>query len=288
MDDSIQPSSEQPLPRSGSRAFPMTLLGLVLATATGVLWSGSDRTPADATAPLEIHGADRINADPDSELIVTSWNIHHGEGQDGVLDLNRIAEGVSGSHFSGLYEVNGGWSTNQAFQLADLTDQAAVFAPTERRWWHNHFGNACLFSREPQAIVRIPLPGTQGKKFRNVVMATVPCAGGNVRILAVHLDRIRDRERQLEMVLELFASVKPPAILMGDLNTERSDPNLLSTLNQPEIVDAVEAIGTDSPDGRIDWMLVKGLEVIDASLVDSEASDHPLIRARFRLNAHSP
>ena len=70
---------------------------------------------------------------------------------------------------------------------------------------------------------------------------------------------------------------------MGDFNTQRSDSLLLATLEQPDVEDAIEATGISSPEGRIDWMLFKGLQVVDASLVDSQASDHPLIRARFRL-----
>lgn len=256
---------------------------MVIAVMVGLLaWKGSDRQPADSTRPLEWYAEQRLAPVAGQTLSLTSWNIHHGEGPDGVEDLERIAELLESSDVAAMYEVAGSWNSNQAYELADLTGHAAVFAGTERRWWHDHWGNAVLSRVHASDLMRIPLPGTQGRKFRNAVLMQVPMGPGSVRILCVHLDRVADRERQLRQVVGLFQALEPPCVLMGDLNTRRDDPVLGPLLAQPDVQDVLDARGVESSLDRIDWMLVRGLQVVEAEIRDNGGSDHPCLSAQLR------
>ncbi|MEO1993755.1 MAG: endonuclease/exonuclease/phosphatase family protein, partial [Planctomycetaceae bacterium] len=119
------------------------------------------------------------------------------------------------------------------------------------------------------------------KKYRNAVLSVIDLPSGSVRILSVHLDRRRDRRRQLEAVTRLFLSLEPPAVLMGDLNTTRSDEVLKRTLQHPEVTDVLADTEFEDDPRRIDWMLVRGLRCRNAELIDNRSSDHPVIRAEL-------
>ena len=113
------------------------------------------------------------------------------------------------------------------------------------------------------------------------MLSVVDLPAGSVRILSVHLDRRRDRRRQLTAVTRLFLSLESPAVLMGDLNTTRSDEILQRTLQHPDVVDVLADTKFADDSRRIDWMLVRGLRCLDAELVDNRSSDHPVIRAEL-------
>jgi endonuclease/exonuclease/phosphatase family metal-dependent hydrolase len=244
-------------------------------------WIGSNRTPADGTRPLELEHGDRIAATSSETIVLGTYNIHGGEGIDNVLDLKRIAENLRGVDFAGLYEVHAGYASHQGSEIAEQLELATAFAATERRWWHDHFGNAILTRLPLRGLHRIPLPGTQGKKFRNAVLANLEWGPTTLHVLAVHLDRVQDRERQLQQVIDLFNSLESPAVLMGDLNTTRDDPQLSALLAKPQVQDALEAVGLEESAPRIDWMIFKGMQCQDAQLIASPASDHPAVIARF-------
>jgi len=72
-------------------------------------------------------------------------------------------------------------------------------------------------------------------------------------------------------------------VLMGDLNTPSNDPALGAMLSVGGAVDAVGAkLGQPTPE-RIDWILTRGLEAVDARVEDRGASDHPVVWAELRL-----
>lgn len=268
--------------RSRARTFAIRLTISLIACGLLALWIGSNRLPAVATTPLSIHGQQRASELKSETLRIGTYNIHGGVGLDGIRDLNRIATNLQGVDVAGLYEVHSSFFSNQAYQIADRMELAACFAATERRWWHDHFGNGLLTRVNLKGLVRIPLPGTQGKKFRNAILASVPCGRSTIHILAVHLDRVQDRERQLRIVIQMFLSLEAPAVLMGDLNTRHDDPQLAELLARDDVDDALLSIGVKSAEKRIDWLLMRGLRCEAAELHDNPASDHPAITATVR------
>jgi len=270
---------------------------LLLMIIGGVVYEGADRDPADPTRPLVYSRYGIIVQDlppktpplTSEELTVVSFNIHSGKGTDGVTDLNRISKLLEGCNLAGLYEVrNPVWGKDQSAQIAELIYSDSWFAATERHWYHEHFGNALLSRVAVTDVQRLPLPGTRGKAFRNAILAYIPWQDQTLKVLAVHIDREQDRERQLKLVTQLFQALEAPAILMGDLNTTIDDPLLQSLRTTPGVQSPLhDTMGDTVPAGTIDWMFTKGLSTVSAELLENEASDHPALKVRVRLPENS-
>ena len=104
-------------------------------------------------------------------------------------------------------------------------------------------------------------------------------------MLLTHVTRgdDRDRQTQLRTVIALFRALAEPAILLGDMNSQADDPQIRALLDTPGVVDPVgEVLGSEAP-SRIDWIITRGLRCLDAGVVETEASDHPLVWAEVEL-----
>jgi endonuclease/exonuclease/phosphatase family metal-dependent hydrolase len=261
--------------------------------AAFVYWQGSTKRPTGAASGARLNQAPGMTAvDSDSDTSqrtfrVANFNIHGGRGPDGRLDLARTAEQLAGFDLIGLNEVRGTrWRTSvdQAQQLGEELDLAWLFAPTERRWGRDDFGNGLLAWRANVRWQRMPLPKPSSRTNRNFVWARLPVGDVTVNVLVTHLERgdTAERHLQLQSLGDLFLSLAGPAILMGDLNSTADDPQLRELLAAPGVSDALSQRGIESPH-RIDWMLVRGLNVLDAGLIDRGASDHPLAWAELEV-----
>ncbi len=266
---------------------------LVLAVVVVVIVDGSRCTPADPHKPIQIVGS----ASPESEgsvLRVGTFNIHSGKGRDRKTDLARTASVLKVPlDVVGLNEVRGTWSQslglNQAEQLSQLWGMQSAFIPTERRWWHDHFGNALLTRLPIRQIQRLPLPGRRGKAFRCAALSQVEFQKQAVQLLTVHVDSQSDREPQLQAVVSMFLALQPPAILMGDLNSTSEDLQMAELLARPDVVDAQQDMPLDARGRkRIDWILARGLRCRTGQVVENEASDHPALVAEFEIETPTP
>jgi endonuclease/exonuclease/phosphatase family metal-dependent hydrolase len=260
----------------------------VVAVLGGMIAWGAGRHPADATKPMTVVGRAEVSQIAGRRFRVAGYNIRRGKGNDGVRDVRRTGETIRRvkPDVVGLFEVDGGlWGRppNQAAELSDELGMAAVYAPTERRFWHDHFGNALLSRVRLGSVHRIPLNCTQYRKYRNALLTRFVVGGRTVNCLAAHLDRVKDREQQLRDVFALFHSLKAPVVLVGDLNTMDDDPLLHELMGRGDSVNALLKCRADWPERRVDWILVRGLNVIDSGCVDNGVSDHPLMWADLEL-----
>ena len=274
--------------------------GIVVLLLTPVIWSGSQRTPTGPAEGLELN-APAVKEDTGqsvpttvdgSGLLVTSYNIHGGKGTDRVRDLDRIADNLRGAQLIGLNELhrmNPFSSSNQAEQLGAALGMPWLFAPTEQKWWYHDFGNGLLTSLPIDYWQRIPLSRNYGKSFRNVVLAAVEYRGRTVQVLVTHLDRSDDRERaaQVRAVGDLFASLDEPAILMGDLNSDTTEPQIQRLMSKPGVESPLHRAHGEQAPRTIDWIFTRGLVTLDAGLEQSVASDHPRVWARLELPERS-
>lgn len=286
----------------GLRYFRRTATLVAFAACGIIVWQGSDRVPTGAAAgtslaspsgrsALAFHGRAAATALRRDTLRVATFNIHGGRGTDGLRDLDRIASLLQDFDLVGLNEVHGarlGLATNQAAGLGKSLDRPWLFAPTERRWWRDDFGNGVLSTLPVNHWSRIPLTCSQGAGYRNAVRLAIPWQGRTVNVLLTHIDRQQDRELQLRTVFALFQSLNPPALLLGDFNTPATDPLLVELRAQSDARDATESseCGVASR-GRIDWILTRGLTVVDSGCVSTTASDHPLFWTELRVDSHS-
>ena len=285
-------SSPLPPPAKSFRSpgFRRIVFVTVALVTGGIVADGSRCTPADPTKPVAVRG-DTPLAVPDSAILrVATFNIHSGKGTDRRYDLARTAAVFPYPvDVVGLNEVRGTWDQSwpdQAAQLGNLLGMRSAFVSTERRWWHDHFGNALLTRIPIRQIHRLPLPGTRGKAFRSATLAQFEFQQQTVQLLAVHVDSQSDREEQLRTVISLFVGLQSPAILMGDLNSTPDDPQLQELLARPDVVDALRNEPTDAR-GRqhIDWILARGFRCLSGKLIANEASDHPAAIAELEILA---
>jgi endonuclease/exonuclease/phosphatase family metal-dependent hydrolase len=179
-------------------------------------------------------------APAETTVTVTSFNIHHGQGSDGVLDLARIARVIraSGADVAGLQEVDRNFAqrsnwTDQAVELAQLLDCHVAYGanidlePPEPGKPRAQFGNAVL-SRYPIArwenthLFRSP-----GEEQRGLLHAEVNMPGVLLHVYVAHLaaSSETDRVQQARQIVQLVND-NDPAVLLGDFNAHPETPEI--------------------------------------------------------------
>lgn len=240
-----------------------------------VVIAGGQRSPTDPADGKMIQGKSAAVASERSTLRVGTFNIHGGIGKDGRASLDRTAAELGGFDIIGLNEVGGADLFNwrdQAERLGQKSGMNWLFAPSERRWWRDDWGNALLTNLSVDQWQRAPLPGSRPKGLRNYVVVLLKHRAVSWAVLITHLDPSPDREAQMREVCDRFLALPEPAILMGDLNARIDHPRIRQLLASNGVVDA---LGTSSL-SHIDWILVRGCRVVDAGLRPTVASDHSL------------
>lgn len=171
-------------------------------------------------------------------LRVMSYNIHHAEGTDGVIDIQRIADVITAADpdVVSLQEVFQVVDTsgNPYFQLDDLatlTGMQGFFGPAltvpPGEIVIGDFGNAVLV-RQGITVTgttnhALPFPDqTPPSEPRAVMEVDLSVDGNDVTFLASHFDHASAANRlaQAAFVNNLVASSTTPAILAGDLNDD--------------------------------------------------------------------
>jgi len=213
------------------------------------------------------------------------FNIRRFKGMDGRADPERTARSIQGCDLVALNEVGGaGWfdDETQSDVLGDLLHMHAFFFPTERRFGKDSFGNGLL--------TKLPLASWQSERlaspragaYRQLVEAKVLIGDRPITLFVTHLENGVDRSVELAAVLKRFANAAPPVILAGDLNTRISDPQLLATIDS-DAVDAIAGPEKRRDPLRRDWILTRGVKVVDSGSVDYGASDHRAYWADLEL-----
>lgn len=234
---------------------------------------------------LLIAGLSRAAEDP-KPLRVLCWNIHHGEGTDGKVNLERLAAAIQGQEpdVVMLQEVDKGCkrtgSVDQPAELARLTGLNQVFGKA-MDFDGGEYGQMIL-SRFPLSDMRIHrLPGEGEPRIAVSAVADTPI--GPVTLASVHLD-FKDAARQLVQaqvasaaLLEISTS---PVILAGDFNAVVDSKTMAVFAQAPwSVVAKAGAAAThpaDKPADEIDFTVVRGLRVVKPTTVLAEAvaSDH--------------
>ncbi|GAB3404429.1 endonuclease/exonuclease/phosphatase family protein [Flindersiella endophytica] len=269
-----------------------TILG---AAALGVAGAAFSALPAHAS---ETQG---------TKIRVATYNIHHAQGTDDVLDLERIASIVEsfGADLVGLQEVDRHWSersewVDQPTWLARRLGMRVAYGanldldPLSEGEPRRQYGTAVL-SRWPIKWWRNTyLPKFEGHEQRGLLETVVDVHGERVRFACTHLqhnDNL-EREQQAAAILDLLGDRPRRTILVGDLNAVPEAPEI-KTLTQ-ELDDAWVEIGdgdglthpSEAPTHRIDYVLGTGdLKAVSAkvSSVDPAGSDHLPVVASYVL-----
>lgn len=234
------------------------------------------------------------------QLRILSYNIHHGEGGDRKLDLERIARVIRlvEPDIVALQEVDKTvkrtQGVDQPAELARLTKLHVAFG-ANIELQGGHYGNAVL-SRFP--ITRHKnhlLPKIDESEQRGVMVAEIKLPGANMPLLffATHLDfRADDRERlsSAKAINDLAAKhPRRPALLAGDLNdtpeseTLRRFAAVWTRANEKPMA----TVPVDRPTKQIDFILYRPQDrwkVIEVKVLEEAiASDHRAVFAVLKL-----
>ncbi|TVQ00605.1 MAG: endonuclease [Planctomycetaceae bacterium] len=232
----------------------------------------------------------------DGLLRVMTYNIHHGRGLDGKIDLRRIADVIKDAQpdLVALQEVDfktrrsGG--VDQSAVLGELCSMHAIFGRASD-YQGGQYGNAVLSSRPFLSTKNHRLP-KGGAENRASIAATVQLHKRQaVTFASTHFDHINAKARTdaAELLAGLVPASSSLVILAGDLNCSPDAAELHPLLQVFRSVNA-EPIATfpgRSPTSQIDYILydrrarwtVESCEVID----DNGASDHRPILAVIRV-----
>jgi endonuclease/exonuclease/phosphatase family metal-dependent hydrolase len=227
---------------------------------------------------------------------VATFNIHHGVGLDGMLDLARVAATVerTGAEVVGLQEVDRHWSqrsnfVDQATWLADVLDMDLAFGanldldPPSPGAPRRQFGTAIMSAHKIRATTNTLLPRPLGGEQRGLLEARIKVRGIPVRIFNTHLQHDSQVERlaQVARIREVLATAKESVVLLGDLNATPNTPEIAGLTDL--LVDAWVTAGVGdgftfdaaTPHARIDYVMSSGNVVArTAAVVTTDAADH--------------
>ncbi len=231
---------------------------------------------------------------------VMSYNIHHGEGLDGKLDLERIAKLITDARADivGLQEVDRGTERVQkrdlSAELAKLTGMTVQF---DKNIPHQggDYGNAVLTKFPIKRAKNTHLKSFANGEQRGVQQLVLEIHGREVLFMNTHLDARRDpveREHSADELKEIVAQAgKMPVILCGDFNTRPQTPAYAKVA--AVLTDSWGAVGkgdgftipVKKPASRIDYIFVSKDSIVPLKMevLQSEASDHLPIIADVRL-----
>ena len=235
-------------------------------------------------------------------LRILSYNVHHCEGVDGKLDVERIARVIESARpdLVALQEIDVGaqrtGGVDQAAELARLTGMQHVFGgnielPGGR------YGNAVLSRWSIEKSINQRLPCLNQGEQRGVLMVDLNIPGQTrpLKFWATHLDHRRDPAERIGSAQRINewlaqaslsqASESVDVILAGDLNARRDTEPLQIFLQQWQIAGDVmmPTIPADQPRDQIDFVLLHPQDrwkVIQVTVLEEAvASDHRPILA---------
>ncbi|QDU38030.1 hypothetical protein Mal4_23500 [Maioricimonas rarisocia] len=226
-------------------------------------------------------------------LRVLCYNIHHGRGTDGDVDLERTARVIRDADpdLVALQEVDrktaraGG--VDQTARLAELTGLQGRFG-CQIDFEGGEYGQA-LLSRFPMSEVTVYwLPGEPKRQRRIAVAAVVETPRGPLRFVSTHLHHQNAdfRQRQAVELNRLFQSDPIPTILAGDLNALPGTRPLLILSRSWQSATGKRAdrftFSAENPSRQIDFVLYRPasrFHVISSEVPEEPAaSDHrPLL-----------
>jgi endonuclease/exonuclease/phosphatase family metal-dependent hydrolase len=209
-----------------------------------------------------------------ANLQVATFNIRHGRGLDGRVDLSRTAGAIAQTEAEivALQELDRGHErsdrVDQPAALAEMTGLEMYFFPTiEDRGYE--YGIA-IGSKEPLATRFVELPERTNDEPRGAIVSQKE----GITIIATHLSiQRRARSLQVRALADLVRDAGEPVLLLGDLNTGSRGLRSLreAGLSAGPRVRSTMAKGIK----RIDWiMATPPLRVVETHATATEASDH--------------
>ena len=227
-------------------------------------------------------------------LRVMSYNIHHGEGMDGNIDIERIAKVISKENpdLVALQEVDKfctrSGARDMAAELGKLLGMEHIFGKA-MNFQGGEYGLAVL-SKLPIMETRLHLlPKGDEPRCALEVKIKTGSYPKQVSFISIHNSWTSEnvRIKQIQELLKLLGELDHPVILAGDFNAKREDESMkLLTRADWKILSfqSIKMSNSAAPDSQIDFFAISNLPFISVeSVVTDEtiASDHRPIFAEI-------
>jgi len=251
---------------------------------------------------IALAGCATDNPAKPSPFRVMTYNIHHGEGLDGKVDLLRIAQLIreQGADIVALQEVDKGVERtgrrDLPAELAALTGLTCVFS-NNYHYQGGEYGNAVLTHFPVVRGTNSYFKMLHATESRGIQQLVLNIHGRELAFLNTHLDAVGpgDLERWSE-VSEIETLIKPyrslPQLLCGDFNAS-PESRVARQLNE-WFDDAWVLVGNgegwtvpaENPRRRIDYLWIAkdtSLVPLKAWVPKLNASDHLPVVAEFQF-----
>lgn len=225
--------------------------------------------------------------DTGDTIRVLAYNIHHGEGMDSVLDLERIGDLIRrvDPDLVALQEVD------SMVQRTGLVDQAArlgALTGMEHRFGHfmpyqgGAYGMAILSRLPILSTENLRLPDGAEPRSALAVRVELPRTGTPLTFTGIHFYRTEEeRLAQATRLEALLDGRTGPVILAGDFNSQPGSPVMDHLRQGWHVVDKGDDRNTYpsfAPAREIDFLLLRPrerFEVLSEALLDEPViSDH--------------
>jgi len=243
-------------------------------------------------------------------LKVLTYNIHHGEGADGNVDIDRIAKVIleSKADLVALQEVDRGVERTKKIDtmtmLADLTGMTYTFGKNLDYQGGDH-GNGVLVRYPILEEKNLLLRSIQSSEQRGLLQLVIEIKGQEIVFMNTHLDDKLDGAERMASVQEMMTATQQyanrPVILCGDFN----DIPTSATIGKIEEAfdDSWARIGkgegstypASKPAKRLDYIFTKknnldsitslSLTPVSARVIAGGASDHLPLLVEFEMKS---
>ena len=237
-------------------------------------------------------------------LKVMTFNIHHGEGIDGKIDLERIAEIFSKNNIDlvALQEVDEG--VERTFRIKEL-DTLSMLTKMQSYFSKNiefqggEYGNGILSRFPILSKTNYHFKMIREGEQRGLLQTIVNLDGDSLLFMTTHLDYRADDAERVSNIDEIVAEVnkypKMPVIICGDFNdTTMSRTYIKMTKYFSGVWSKIGnnrefTYPTASPEKKIDFIFYLNrkdeihIEPIKISVLNSNASDHLPVFAEFKV-----
>ncbi|HKQ36948.1 MAG TPA: endonuclease/exonuclease/phosphatase family protein [Verrucomicrobiae bacterium] len=234
-----------------------------------------------------------------NNLRVMTYNIHHGQGADGKIDLERIAAIIKTQQVDivALQEVDSGTlrvtRRDLPAELSKLTGLNACFGKNIE-YQGGGYGTAVLSRFPILEMTNLHYQMMHPHEQRGLLQAVLDLGGRKILLLNTHLDYHNDDAERVQDVKAIKAAIDSrtnmPVILCGDFNEGPGSRthNRLSEF----LADTWKEIGNGSgftfsssaPWQRIDFIWhSRHLRALKTAVIKTNASDHLPVVAEFSL-----
>ena len=244
----------------------------------------------------------RAPAEQETNLLrVMTWNIHHGEGLDGKVDLEHFSRLIRSERADivALQEVDKGVERTGRrdfpAELGRLTGMSCVFS-NNYDYQGGEYGNAVLTRFPIKRSANYHYQKVNETEQRGLLQLVLDVYGRELAFLVTHLDhRASDAARwsnvgEIERVLQSYHGL--PIIFCGDFNTQPS--GRVYTRLKEQLDDTWVLAGNgdgctipaEAPSRRIDYIWFnrsKALVPLKSWVPESLASDHRPVVTEFQV-----